>query len=100
MQISDLEKMSVLQLLEIKEMFRVKHGLYIENNMKERGSANHKTKPYWTCTFKKRVKCPTKKGVNYNNQMSYQTYEDYKVALVFCLSIAEEVNVEMTQYQL
>lgn len=89
---AELQKKTMLELLELKEYWRVKHGLYIENNMDERGSFNHKTKPYWTCDFKKRVKHPQKKGLNWNSQRSYRTFDSYREALIFCLSMAELVN--------
>ena len=59
---SELEEMSMLALLELKDEYRSKCGLYIENNIGERGTANHKTKEYFTCDFRKRVKHPLKKG--------------------------------------
>ena len=92
----ELGNKTVLELLELKEYYREKHGLYIENDMGERGSMNHKTKPYWGCTFTKRIKHPKKKGVRYNAKRSYQTFDTYKDALVFCLERADMVNSEMT----
>ena len=91
----ELGNKTVLELLELKEYYREKYGLYIENDMGERGSKNHKTKPYWGCSFKKRVKHPKKKGMRYNNHRVYQTFDTYKEALIFCLERADEVNSEM-----
>lgn len=97
----ELEKMSMLELLELKEFYRTKHGLHIENNMDERGSFNHKTKPYWGCTFKKRMKHPKKKGRNYNAHIVYQTFDSYREALIFCLSWADNVleNLKGEKYK-
>lgn len=91
----ELEKKSMLELLELKEYYREKYGLYIENDMGERGSFNHKTKPYWGCCFKKRIKHPEKKGMKYNAHRVYQTFDSYREALIFCLERAEMVNSEM-----
>jgi hypothetical protein len=85
-----LKNKSMIELLELKEYYRSKFGLYIENNMGERGSFNNKTKPYWSCDFIKRVNI--KKGLKHNGHISYQTFNSYKEALIFCLSIADEVN--------
>jgi hypothetical protein len=86
-----LDDKTMLELLILKEEYRVKHGLYIENEMGERGSMNHKTKQYFTCEFKKRVKHPKEKYMRWNASISYQTFDTYREALVFCLERAAGV---------
>lgn len=87
--------MDLTKLLLKKEDYRTKHGLHIQNNMSERGSMNHKTKPYWTCDFVKRIKHPLKKGRRWNARTSYQTFDSYEEALVFSLEQADDVLKEM-----
>ena len=82
-------------LLALKEHYRVKYGLYIENDMGERGSHNNRSKPYWGCSFKKRIKHPQKKSTKYIAQQTYQTFDTYREALIFCLEIADRVNDEL-----
>ena len=79
----------MLELLELKELYRTKHGLYIENEMGERGSFNHKTKPYWCCKYKKRISHPNRKGVNTNGHISCGTFNSYREALVSSLEYAD-----------
>ena len=91
----DLDKKTILELLELKEYYREKYGLYIENDMGERGSMNHKTKPYWGCSFKKRIKHPEKKGRKFNAEIVFRTFDTYRESLIFCLEQADFVNTEI-----
>ena len=92
---NDLNNKTMLELLELKEYWREKYGLYIENDMGERGSFNHKTKPYWGCVVKKRIKHSSIKGRKCNAHLVYQTFDSYREALIFCLERAEDVNSKL-----
>lgn len=86
-----IQDMPLPELLELKEWYRVKHGLYIENDLGERGTRNHKTKPYWGCSFKKRGKHPRTKGKSFNYQIVYGTKDSFEEAVRSSLELADRV---------
>lgn len=88
---TDLAKLSIIELLTLKEKYRSEHGLYIENNMDERGAMNGKTEQYFTVHFTKRITHPSKKGMKWNARSSWQTFKTYRKALEFALEQADYV---------
>lgn len=88
--IENLEEKTMIELLILKEEFRVKHNLYIENDLNERGSMNRKTKEYYSVSFKKRIR--QSKGKRFIGQSSHQTFNTYREALIYSLYNAQATN--------
>lgn len=88
--VENLEEKSILELVTLKEEFRAKHNLYIENDLGERGSKNRKTKEYYGVSFKKRIRAA--KGKKYLCQSCHQTFDTYREALIYSLYHAQEVS--------
>jgi len=91
---SVLQNKTVVELLMMKEELRVKKGIHIENDLGERGSMNHKTKPYFTCVLirRRRIKSASQKNYRYNESISYETFDTYKEALIFGIIHAREMK--------
>ena len=87
-----LQRKSIAELLAIKEELRVKKGIHIENDLGERGSMNYKTKPYFSCVLKRRLKSPTRKNKRYNEHICYETFDTYEEALIFGIIQAQDME--------
>jgi hypothetical protein len=89
----------IQQLLIIGEWLRRKHGYTMDVTEGERGSMNHKTEAFFSCSFGKRIPHPTKKGQNFYSQTSYRTFPTYHEALCFTIDrILDKITNRFVDY--
>ena len=76
----------LFDLVMIREWLRLKHKIHVEINQDERGSANHKTKEFFSCSITRRE--PNKKGLKFIASVCYRTFDTYEESLEFGISRA------------